>query len=450
MRVPSSSVTDAPEPLGITSDPAGVNPITPPETPVSLWRNRPYMALLTGETVGAVTVEIAQVAWPIIAVTYLAATELQIGLLGMAEGTAFLLLSLPVGAWVDRVSRRKVMVGANIARALTMATVPTLWILGVLEVHWLLVIALAMSASQVFFDMAYMSIVPSLVPHEQLGEANARLQMTNEVARAAGPGLGGLLARAVSAPLLPVSATVGYLVSAFAIWRIPADEPPPRAHDSSMIAEIREGLSFVFRHPFIRPVVTSTAVSNAFAAMAFTMFPVLVLREMEVGPALWGLILTCGSLGGIAGALIAPWFARTFGDGHAIPMAYLLNGVIFLTPVVVFHIPRVPGIVLLAVAMFFGVASIVTFNVVQVTMRQRQCPPRLIGRMTASIRFVIWGIGPLGALAAGLVAQTWGIEVAFWIGGLGNLAGLSLLVASPLWRMRDVPVVPSGSRWPAP
>ena len=94
-----------------------------PHGGTSLWRNRPYVALLTGETVAAVGVEIAQVAIPIIAVTYLVASEFQIGVLGMAEGIAFLLLSLPIGAWVDRVSRRRVMIGANIVRALAMAVI---------------------------------------------------------------------------------------------------------------------------------------------------------------------------------------------------------------------------------------------------------------------------------------------------------------------------------------
>lgn len=432
---PAEVVTDASD-LAKASGP-------PPGTP-SLWRNRPYMALLTGETVGNVAVEIAQVAWPIIAITYLAATELEIGILGMAEGIAFLLLSLPVGAWVDRVSRRAVMVAANVVRALTMAAIPTLWLLGALEVHWLMVIALVMSGAQVFFDMAYMSIVPSLVPDHQLNEANSRLQMTNEVARAAGPGLGGVLAKAITAPLLPIFATVGYLVSAISIWRIPADEPPPRVHETTLRREIADGLGFVFHHPFIRPVVVATAVSNLFSSVAFTMFPVLVLRHFEVGPIGWGLLLTAGSIGGILGALAAPWFARRFGAGHAIPVTYIVNAVSFVLPILTFHLPRAAALAVLTLSMVVGLFSIVSFNVVQVTMRQKQCPPRMIGRMTASIRVVIWGIGPLGALLSGVVAEHWGLEPAFWIGGIGNALGLLILMASPLWRMGDVPVVPSG------
>ncbi len=408
----------------------------------SLWRNRPYVALLTGETVQGLGVEIAQVAIPIIAVTYLVATEVQVGMLAAAEGIAFLLLSLPVGAWVDRVSRRSVMVWANVVRAATMAAIPVLWFTDVLTVNWLMVGALIISGAAVFFDMAYMSIVPSLVPHAQLDLANSRLQTTAETARAAGPGIGGLLAKVTSAAWLPLAATVGYLASAWSLWRIPSDQPPPRAHDASIIKEIREGLSFVFKHPYIRPLVTATATSNLFGNIAFAMFPVLLLRELALGPVAYGLLLTAGSVGGITGALIAPWFSKRFGEGHAIPMTYLIASVPMFLTAVSMLLPRGLAIGVVAVGMFWGVAGIVSFNVVQVSMRQRQCPPRMLGRMTASIRTVIWGVGPIGALLSGYIATHLSLATAFWIGAIGNAAGVLFLVFSPLWRMGKVPVVP--------
>jgi len=405
----------------------------------SLWRNKPYMALLTGETVSAVGVEVAQIALPIIAVTYLVASEFQIGVLGMAEGLAFLFLSLPVGAWVDRVSRRRVMIGANVVRAIAMAVIPLLWFTGVLDVPSLMAIALVVSAAQVFFDMAYMSIVPALVTRDQLNDANSRLQITAETSRAAGPGLGGFLAKLIGAPWLPLAATFGYLVSALAIWRIPADEPPPRLHNSGFIQEIREGVSFVFSNPYIRPVVTSTTVSNFFGTIAFTMFPVLLLRHLGLGPFAFGLMGTVSSLGAISGAFAAPWFARRFGDGHAIPVTYLVSSVPFFLTALSFMVPRPAAIAMVAVSGFFTVAGIVSFNVVQVSMRQRQCPPRMVARMTASIRTLIWGIGPLGALLSGIVATHWGLPAAFWIGATGNMVGVLILVFSPLWRLRAVP-----------
>ena len=416
-----------------------------PHGGASLWRNRPYVALLTGETVAAIGVEIAQVAIPIIAVTYLVASEFEIGVLGMAEGIAFLLLSLPVGAWVDRVSRRRVMIGANLVRAAAMAMVPILWFAHtptqshLLDVPQLMAIALIISAAAVFFDTAYMSIVPGLVTREQLNDANSRLQISSETARAAGPGLGGLLAKAISAAWLPLAATFGYLVSAIAIWRIPADEPPPRAHDSHFLKEIREGITFVFGNRYIRPVVVSTAVSNLFGSIAFTMMPVLLLRELELGPAAFGLMVTVSSIGGIVGAFTAPWWARRFGDGHSIVVTYVFAALPMFLLATAFLVPRTAAIIIVGVSGFWVVMGIVAFNVVQVSMRQRQSPPRMLARMTASIRTVIWGIGPLGALLSGIVATHWGLATAFWIGAIGNGIGVLFLVFSPLWRLGKVP-----------
>lgn len=426
------------DPTQASAEPEGFATELPHKNP-SLWRNRPYMALLTGETVAAVGVEIAQVALPIIAVTYLVATEFEIGILGMAEGIAFLLLSLPVGAWVDRVSRRKVMIGANLVRGVAMALVPILWFTGVLDVPQLMAIALAISAAAVFFDTAYMSIVPGLVERDQLNDANSRLQISAETARAAGPGLGGLLAKFISAAWLPLAATFGYIVSAFAIWRIPADEPPPRKHDSHFMREIGEGITFVFRNKYIRPLVLSTTASNLFGAIAYTMVPVLLLRELDLGPAAYGLMLTISSIGGIFGAFTAPWWARRFGEGHAIPITYFYAALPMFLMVAAFYVPRDVAIALVAISGFWGVSGIVAFNVVQVSMRQRQSPPRMIARMTASIRTLIWGIGPLGAFLSGVIATHWGLPAAFWIGSIGQLVGLTFLIASPLWRLRKVP-----------
>ncbi len=415
---------------------------TAPEELPSIWRNRAFVQLFTGETVGAVGVEIAQVAMPIIAVTYLAATEVQIGYLGMVEGLAFLALSLPVGAWVDRVSRRKVLIGANIVRALAMAMVPVLWFTGGLSVSTVWILALILSGAQVFFDMAYLAIVPSIVDHRQLGHANSTLQTSAETARAAGPGLGGFLARFVAAPILPFFATAGYLISAFNVWRLPSDEPAPREHGSRIVDEIREGFTFVWRHPLIRPLLISTAMFNLFGSVMWTMFSVLLLRNLGVSEATFGLIISATAVGGIVGAFSARYFVRIFGEGRSIAVAAGIEALLTLPLVFVLAMPRVPAILVVTVTGFFSVMMVVVFNVVQVTMRQKQCPPALLGRMTASLRMVMWGVGPIGAFAAGYIATWFGLTVNFAVALVGSILAAGVLFTSPLGRLRDVPFMP--------
>src|SRR5690606_8062338 len=114
--------------------------------------------------------QVTNVAMPIAAVSYLHASEFQVGLLGAAQMAAFLLLGLPAGAIVDRLSRRRVMIWANVIRAALLAGIPALWLMGSLSVSGLVVVALLTGACAVFFDVAYMSIVPSLVPRAQLSD----------------------------------------------------------------------------------------------------------------------------------------------------------------------------------------------------------------------------------------------------------------------------------------
>lgn len=404
----------------------------------TLWRNRPYMLLLSGETISSFGAMILHVALPITAVTYLAATEFEVGLLGAAESAAFLFLALPAGAWVDRLSHRRVMIAANLSRAVLLSLIPLAWAMGVLSVAWLMWVALGVGVTRVFFDLAYMSIVPSLVPKSQLTEANSRLQATLEVANIAGPSAGGWLAKVVSAPILPLASVVGSLASAFAIWRIPEPKAAVSADGRDIRREIREGVDFVRRHPLLSRVVLAAMTSNLFGTLMFTMFPVLVLRELGLGPEVFGLFMTISSIGAITGALLGPLIVKRAGEGHAIPLTALWESVAAFSMPLALVVPRPLAPYVLGVGGFLALTGIVAFNIAQVSLRQRVCPPRLLGRMNATVRFAVWGIMPISALASGGVAHALGLQATFWIGAFGGLIAAAILVFSPLWGLKKV------------
>ena len=404
----------------------------------SLWRNRAYVYLLSGETVSSFGAMIVHVALPITAVTYLAATEFQVGLLGAAETAAFLFLALPAGAWVDRMSHRRVMIAANLVRASLLGLIPLAWGLGILSIGWLMWVALGVGICRVFFDVAYMSIVPSLVPKKQLTEANSRLQATLEVANIAGPSAGGFLAKVISAPILPLASVVGFLASAFAVWRIPEPVVARSSAPRHLRKEIREGVDFVRHQPLIRPVVLAATTSNLFGTIAFTMFPVLALREFGLGPGVFGLIMTAGSVGAIVGALLGPVLARRLGEGHAVPIATIASGVFAFVVPCSLLVPRALAPYVLGLGSFLMLVGIVAFNITQVSLRQRVCPPRLLGRMNATIRFAVWGVMPISALLSGVIADGIGLASTFWIGATGELLAAGFVVFSPLWGLKAI------------
>ena len=404
----------------------------------SLWRNRSFMLLLSGETASTFLAAFLHVALPAIAVTTLLASDFQVGLLGASESVAFLFLTLPAGAWVDRLSRRRVMIAANLVRACLVALIPIVWAFGVLSIPWLLWIVFGLGVCRVFFDVAYMSILPTLVSRAELTNANSRLQATFEVANAAGPSVAGPLVGAFSAPVAPLLSVGGFLASAFTTWRIREPVVPRTVTKRDLGGEIREGLDFVRHHPLISRVVYSAMLSNLFGGLTFTMFPVLILRQFAFGTTGLGFLMTIGSLGALTGALAGPVFVRRLGDGHAIPIAALIEGVAGFGVPASLLVPHAWAFATLAASNFVMLMGIVAFNIAQVSLRQRVCPERLLGRMNATIRFAVWGVNPIASLLSGTIAALIGLQNLFWIGATGAMLAILILVFSPLWGLKKV------------
>ena len=412
----------------------------PPATRAgSLWRDRNFLTLWSGQGLSQFGAQIAELAIPVLAVLLLDATELQVGLLNAANVAAFLLVGLPAGAWIDRMRKRHVMIAADLVRAAALALVPVLWMAGVLQVWHLVAIAAVIGVATVFFDVSYQSIVPSLVRPSQIAEANGKLQSTYELANIAGPGIGGWLIGVITAPLAVLATAGTYVVSAVALMFTRDHEAPhDRAGRGPILREIREGLHFVFTEELLRRIVGTTGTSNFFNTVSTTLLPLFLLRELGFSPASLGLIFSLGAVGGLLGAMATPHIVRIIGEARAIPVSAiafslvaLLLPVAALTPAIAFP---------LLVCQFFVMSfTVLVYNITQVTFRQRITPARLLGRMNASVRFVVWGVMPIAALLAGALGTWLGVVPTMWIGAIGQLASAAFVVFAPFWGMRELP-----------
>ncbi|MFC5501243.1 MFS transporter [Lysinimonas soli] len=410
----------------------------------TLWRHPGFLRLWAGETASQFGEQFGNLAIPVIAVSVLGASSFEVGLLNTAETLAFLVIGLPAGAWIDRWIKRRVMLRADLVRAVLLALVPVLWFTQVLAFWQLLVIGTAVGICSVFFDVGYQSFIPTLVRREQIAEANGKLETTAQIARIAGPAAAGGLLTILAAPLLLAVTAVTYLASFFALTTIADTETPkPAAERRPLAIEIREGLVWVFRQPLLVRIVLCTALSNLFGTIALTMMPVLVLRELHLSPAVYGLIGSAGAVGGLLGAAMSSRISRRIGEGHAIPAAALLGGVAMLVlPLSTVWTPA--AIPVLIGSEFFFSAAVLVYNIAQVSFRQRICPPELLGRMNASIRFIVWGVMPLGGFASGLLSVWIGVVPTVWVGVVGNLLGAMPVVFSALWMMRTLPTTANG------
>ncbi len=403
-----------------------------------LLGHRDFRLLWGGETVSELGSQVSLLAIPLLAVRTLHATTFEMGLLTAASTAAFLVVGLPAGVWLDRVRRRRAMVWADLGRVLALGSVPVAYTIGRLTLAQLFVVTLASGILTVFFDVAYQSYLPTLVGREHVVEGNAKLTGSAQVAAVAGPSVAGGLVQAIGGSRAVAVDSVSFLVSAVAVAAIDVPEPKPEVPAEGhpkLVHDIAEGLRFVFGNALLRAIAATTATSNLFSGIAAAVEIVFLVRAVHASPGVIGLLFTMGGIGGVLGAFAAGPIARRLGGARAtiVGIAGNLGGL--LIPL------TMPGAGLL----FFGFGlmivgfSVVIYNVNQVSFRQRFCPDRLLGRMNATMRFVVWGVLPVGALIGGVLGSVAGLRPTLWIGAVGEvLAGIWLL-ASPMRTMRDFP-----------
>ena len=366
------------------------------------------------------------------AIVVLGATEGQVGLLNGLQTLAFLLIGLPVGAWVDRWRKRRTMIVADLVRMVALASIPIAWALDALTIYHMMVVVTIFGFGTVFFDVAYQSFVPSIVKNGQIGQANGRLEASFQVARVGGPGLAGWLIGIFSAPVT-FGLTVGTLgFSAAAIASIPGKEPKPAPpKDSVLWHQIRDGLSYVKNEPLLGPLFLCIAGNALFGQGVFTLLPVLALREMGLDAQTLGALLSFGAVGGLIGAGINRWVVLRLGDGHTIAIFSTLGSLVgFGLPFAA--MAGANGWVVLVSVGFFQSLFQTVYNIVQLSLRQRICPKPLLGRLNATFRFAVWGVMPIGSVASGFLAGVIGVVPAMVVFLAGTLCASIAMAFTPV------------------
>ncbi len=411
---------------------------TPSDAPRrSLWHHHDFRQLWLGDTVSVLGAQFVGLAMPLMAVQLLGADAFQMGLLAALESLAFLLVSLPAGAWVDRWRKKLVLVLGDLLRAALLLTLPLAWLLDALTMGQLYAVALGVGCITVFFDVANQSYLPEIVDGGQIGEGNGKLQASQQTAGVVGPAAAAGLVRLVGSPLTIAVTAVCMALSALFVSRIRhREQAPDPAARRPLRTEIREGMAFVLGHRLLRRIVTCTGLSNLASSAVFGLFVLYVVRTLGLAETTLGLVLSVGAVGGLLGAVSSGRFARFVGEGRAIPVAAVVSGLAMLSTPLASVLPPVPT---LLVGGFVTSWAVVVYNIAQVSFRQRLCPRPLLGRMNASVRFLVWGPMPVGAFVGGLLGREIGVVPTLWIfASVAVLAALPVLL-SPLLGMRTLP-----------
>jgi predicted MFS family arabinose efflux permease len=396
---------------------------------------RSFAALAWSNLAAQSAEQLSLAAVPMVAVLVLQAGPGEIGLLATMQTLPFLLLSIPLGLWADRRSRRRLMLAAEWLRALSL-----LGLFGVLAAGQASVLLLALlgfvgAVGTVAYSVAAPALVPSLVAQGDLARANGRLELARSVAYAAGPAIAGALVAWAGASAAFVLAALLSVSAALLWWRLvePARPAAPARHP---LLELQDGAWLVWRHALLRPVLlTAVAWNLAWFVLQAAYVPYAV-RVLGLSASGVGLTLAAYGAGMVLGALLAPRIVARLTFGQAVllgPFASVLSASILLATW------AWPTGWLAALAFFlFGLGPII-WTITSVTLRQTVTPQAMLGRVSAMFLTVNMGARPLGAALGGLVGAAWGEPACLVLALLGFCVQAAVIFWSPVRALQTLP-----------
>lgn len=364
----------------------------------SLWHNRNFRLLFGAATLTNLGDGLLAVAVPWLA-TLLTQNPVLIGLVAGARELPWFLFSLPAGVVTDRFDHRRLLIACDMVRValvLGLVALATLASPGTASVALLIALAFALGATEVLRDNTNQSFLPALVEKTQLEQANGLLWSTEETAgRFVGPPLAGvLIGIAIAAPFGMQAALLAGAIAMMSRLSLPP--AAPRQHQPFGPA-LREGLTWLWRHPVLRRLAITLGVYNFIGSMFFALLVLYAQRVLALGAAEYGLLLAAAAAGGVAGSLIGPWVLRHMPPGAGLFLG--LGGFIVASAVLALS----QSVALIAVALVLEAFLNLLWNLTTVSYRQRHIPPELMGRVNAAYRFFGTGPAAFGSVTGGLL-----------------------------------------------
>lgn len=405
-----------------------------------LWRHAEFRKLWAGQTVSVVGDQVTMLALPLAAVLVLDASATEMGLLAAAAWLPHLVFALGAGLWVDRRRRKRwVMIATDLGRALVLLSVPVAYWMDALTIEHLIAAAFFVGALTVVFDIAWGVLFMRVVPREDVVEANGKLMTSRSLSFVVGPPGAGGLVQAFGAPVALLLDAFSFIVSALFVTRVRVEElPVPDLNGESARARLGAGFRFVFGHQIIRPLLACSATINFFNLGLWAIVLLYFAAELGLSAATIGILLGAAAVGGVIGALAAPWVGRRIGMGPT----YTLGVVLFTVPLLLFPLAGGPRPVLLALLFageFLSGIGVMLLDIQGASIMFLLTPEEMRARQLATFKFVNYGVRPIGALAGGLLAEAIGLREALFVTAAGAVLGVVWLLPSPTPRLREVP-----------
>jgi MFS family permease len=402
-----------------------------------IWRHRDFRRLWLGESISMVGSSISGFALPIVAIVTLHVTPGQMGLMRALLSAPTFVIGLVVGAWVDRVSRQRLLIVINLIAGALVASVPISHALGTLSVGHLFALAFAFGLLDPFWSPAWNAFLPSVVEPDLRVEANSKVMLTYSATGITGPGIGGFLVAVLSAPLAMLADAFSYLICVVFLAGVHTRGPEQieRADAGGLGAKIAEGLRVTFVDPMQRALTVPRAILDLIDAISLTVLVLYIIREVGLTPGLMGLAFALSSVGFVAGSLIAPRVERRLDIGGMIVLGLFMVAISPYTMVIANDgLPDAINVVFFAIPGLIGGTGGIIQHVGLMTLRQSITPERLLGRVWASADVLGGVMTVTGAILGGFLGETIGLRGAMVVAAVAYSIPFLYVWVSPLRR----------------
>jgi MFS family permease len=396
-----------------------------------LYRDRRFATYWTGQAVSELGDRISELALPLIAITILGASSIEVGVLTAAVW-APQLLSLLMGAWVDQQQhKRRLLILSDVLQGLAVASLPLVYWLGSLSLVQLVVVALVAGVGRTIAQTAYAPFFASLVSREQYVEANSLLSTTRSGSFVAGPALGGALIQLLGAPVAMVVDAVSFGISAHLTGRVRVTERPPEDHPETLLRRAAGGFGYLWRHPYMAASLRCCTTLNFFSFVAAALVVLYANRTLGLSAGAIGLAFGVGALGALVGAVLASRIARTIGTGRTIAV----GAVLFSAPYALIPLASGPDwarAAALSVVEAISGFGIMLFDINLNALQTAVVHDDLRSRVSGAFSTVNYGIRPLGALVGGILGDVVGIGPTLVLAAAGGALSFLWLVGTPI------------------
>ena len=405
-----------------------------------LWLSRDFRRVWASLTLTSFGMQITNLALPLTAALLLNATPMQMGVLIALETLPFALISLHAGVMLDRVRKLPVAIALDIWRGVALLAIPVAAWFGVLSIEILFVVGFLCGVTNVVGGAAYQVLLAQMAGRKRLVEVNAKVSLGEQSAALIGPGIAGALINALTAPFAIAVDALTFFASALMLRRLEAKNDIPHVSGNAGVwREIGEGLKLVKGNPTLRGLAWLAGLWQFLHHMQVAVLILFAARELSLSPGTIGLAYVGGGLGCLLASATAQRLSARFGIGPVI-----VHGLI-LTALAWQGFGLIDGPVWLATLMLGAALLVFNFGAVlyainYLALRQAITPDRLLGRMTATMRFLTVAVAPLGSLVGGALATAVGLRATLLtVGVLGLVLCTVAVFWSPVRRHRKLP-----------